>query len=162
MKKAMLLLNVILMFQFYANAQTEAPVIIKLHGLLQSAKNNFVNDLDKKIDEDTATHTVYYEAKLPLPDAECFFVHQPSGQNMMVITYNTKADKATQIMPVVDQYMDELNKMVKTGNYTGEDYKSKTGLDVTDVKDKAGNVILRYTSSRELQRIYLYGLITTK
>lgn len=162
MKKILLLLTLILIAQLHANAQTEAPAITKLHALLKSAKSNFVEDLDKKIDEDTAAHTIYYEAKVPVTGAESFFVHQPTGQNMMVITYDAKGDKAVEVMPIVDQYINELNKMVKSGNYTGEDYKSKTGMDVTDVKDKEGNVVLRYTSSRELQRIYLYGSITTK
>ncbi len=162
MKKILFLLVTALSFQLYANAQTEAPVITRLHALLQSARSNFINDLDKKIDEDTSTHTIYYEAKTQVKGAESFFVHQPSGQNMMVITYDAKGDKAVEMIPIVDQYIDELNKMVKTGNFTGDDYKSKAGLDITDLKDKEGNLVLRYTSSHEIQRIYIYGSITTK
>lgn len=159
MQRVLFLLVTALTFQLCANAQTEAPVITRLHALLQSAKTNFINDLDKKIDEDTTAHTIYYEAKIPVKGAESFFVHQPSGQNMMVITYDAKGDKAAEMMPIVEQYMDELNKMVKTGNFTGKDYKSNTGLDITDVKDNEGNLVLRYTSSHEFQRIYLYGYI---
>lgn len=162
MKKVLFLLIAIAGIQRFASAQTETPVITRLRDLLQSAKTNFVSDLDKKIDEDTTTHAIYYEPKIPVKGAESFFVHYSSGLNMMVITYDAKGDKAVEMMPIVDQYMDELNKMVKTGNFTGQDYKGKTGMDVTDLKDKEGNLILRYTSNREIQRIYIYGSITTK
>lgn len=52
--------------------------------------------------------------------------------------------------------------MVKSGNYTGDDYQGKNGLDITDIKDKEGNVVLSYTSTHEVLRIYLYGSITIK
>jgi hypothetical protein len=162
MKNLLLSLTALFAFLPSVKAQTEGSLISNFHALLESAKTNFINDLDKKIDEDTVTHRVYYEARKPVTGAESFFVHQPSGQNMMVITYDVKGDKAVETMLVVDQYMNELNKMVKSGDYTGEDYKTKNGMDVTDIKDKEGDVIIRYTSTHETQRIYIYGSITTK
>ncbi len=162
MKKILVLLISILTFQFCVQAQTEAAVITQLHTLLQSAKSNFHDDMGKKIDEDASTKTIYYETLKPSEAAETFIVHQATGQNMYVIMYDGKGDKIAKIIPIVDQYIDELNNMVKSGNYSGEDYKDKNGKDVTDVKDKAGNLVLRYASNTETQTIYLYGFVNTK
>lgn len=157
MKKLLVLLIPILIFHFHVKAQTEAVVITQLHALLQSAKNNFQNDIGKKIDEDASTKTIYYETLKSSEAAETFIVHQATGQNMYVITYDGKGDKIAKMIPIVNQYIDELNNMVKSGNYSGEDYKDKNGKDVTDVKDKAGNLVLRYASNTATQTIYLYG-----
>jgi hypothetical protein len=125
--------------------------------LLKSAKNNFANDLGKVMETDSANHTIYYETKKPTKLAETFIVHQASGQNMYVISYDAKGDKVAGVMPLVDHYLDELNNMLKTGNYTGKDYKNTQGKDVTDIRDKDGNLVLRYASNLENQSIFLYG-----
>jgi hypothetical protein len=145
MKKAFLLIIAILMLQVYVKAQTAAPEITELRDLLKSAKNNFANDLGKVMETDSANHTIYYETK------------KPSGQNMYVISYDAKGDKVAGVMPLVDHYLDELNNMLKTGNYTGKDYKNTQGKDVTDIRDKDGNLVLRYASNLENQSIFLYG-----
>jgi hypothetical protein len=162
MKKLTLLIIVAFGIQLYAKAQTEPVQITQLHALLQSAKNNFADEIGKKIDEDTTSKSIYYETKKPTEAAETFIVHQASGQNMYVINYDGKGDKIIKLITIVDKYIDELNNMAKTGNYTGEDYKSKSGKDVTDIKDKAGNLVLRYASDKETQSIYLYGYINNK
>ena len=157
MKKAILLIIATLALQFYAKAQTVAPEITELRDLLKSAKNNFTNDLGKVMETDSATHTIYYETKKPTKLAETFIVHQASGQNMYVISYNAKGDNVANIITLTDHYIDELNNMLKTGNYTGKDYKNTQGKDVTDIRDKDGKLVLRYASNTENQSIYLYG-----
>lgn len=161
MKKIIFVIIGIFAIHLYANAQTAAPVVIELRQLLQSAKTNFVNDLGKKIEEDPATKNVFYEAAKPAVEADAFVVHLNAGQNMYVLNYDCTGEKINKMLPIVEQYLDELNKMVKESDYTGEDYKDKNGKAVTDIHDKAGNLVLRYTSVPATQTIYVYGFTST-
>ncbi|MDR3694600.1 hypothetical protein [Mucilaginibacter sp.] len=162
MKFKLLIIIALVTFGISVHAQTEAPVITELHQLLQSAKSNFANEIGKKVEEDTLTQNVYYEAKKPAVAADAFILHVKAGQNMFVLNYDATGEKLTALIPIVDQYINELNKMVKTGDYTGEDYNNAKGKAVTDIHDKDGNLVLRYTSDKASQTVYLYGFTNSK
>ncbi|BAU52436.1 hypothetical protein [Mucilaginibacter gotjawali] len=162
MKIQLLIFIALVSFGLSAQAQTEAPVITELHQLLQSAKSNFTNEIGKKVEEDTVTQNVYYEAKKPAVAADAFILHVKAGQNMFILNYDATGDKLTALIPIVGQYIDELNKMVKTGDYTGNDYNNEKGKAVTDIHDKDGNLVLRYTSDKVSQTVYLYGFTNNK
>ncbi len=162
MKIKLLIIIALVSFGLSVHAQTEAPVITELHQLLQSAKSNFVNEIGKKVEEDTVTQNVYYEAKKPAVAADAFVLHVKAGQNMFILNYDATGEKLNILIPIVEAYLDELNKMVKTGDYTGEDYKNENGKAVTDMHDKAGNLVLRYTSDSKSQTVYLYGFTNSK
>jgi len=159
MKKIFLVIVGIFTTLLFANAQTAAPVVTELRQLLKNAQNNFANDLGKKIEEDPATKNVFYEPVKPALEADAFILHVDAGQNMYILNYDCTGDKINKMIPIVEQYLDELNKMVKEGDYSGVDYKDKNGKAVTDIRDKAGNLILRYTSVPAAQTIYVYGFI---
>jgi hypothetical protein len=157
MKKFAFIFLPFLFIGFYTKAQAVAPVIVQLRELLVSAKTNFTADIDKKIQDDASGNS-FYETKKKSEAAETAIVHTAiSGQNMYMIILSNKADDVAKVILLVDQYMDELNRMIKTGNYTGEDRKDNNGKDITEVKDKAGNIVLRYASDKASQIIYLYG-----
>jgi len=162
MKIKLLIILALATLGLSVQAQTEAPVITELHLLLKNAKNNFANDVGKKVEEDTATRNIYYETKNRVVAADPFILHLGSGQNIFILNYDATGDKLTALIPIVDQYIDELNKMVKTGDYTGNDYKNEKGKAVTDIHDKDGNLVLRYTSDKASQTVYLYGFTNNK
>ncbi|MEO6522088.1 MAG: hypothetical protein ABIN91_10450 [Mucilaginibacter sp.] len=160
MKKFAFIFLPFLLISFYTKAQAVAPVVVQLRELLVSAKTNFAADLGKKIQDDAASNS-YYETKKTSEAAETVIIHKAaSGQNMYMIILSNKADDVPKVILLVDQYMDELNRMIKTGNYIGEDRKDSNGKDITEVKDKAGNIVLRYASDKASQIIYLYGYTT--
>lgn len=64
----------------------------------------------------------------------------------------------TMVMTIVDQFIDELNVMIQSGNYTGRDYKDAQSMDITEKKDKKGNRILEYGSDKETQNVYIFIL----
>ncbi|WP_295672733.1 hypothetical protein [uncultured Mucilaginibacter sp.] len=162
MKIKLLIIFALATLGLSVQAQTEAPVITELHLLLKNAKNNFVNDVGKKVEEDTVTKNIYYETKNPVVAADPFILHLGTGQNIFILNYDATGDKLTALIPIVDQYIDELNKMVKTSDYTGNDYKNEKGKAVTDIHDKDGNLVLRYTSDKASQTVYLYGFTNNK
>lgn len=159
MKKIIVLLLIFIIGLRIAHAQTPAPVIAELRTLLQSAKTNFQGEMGAQIGADSASKMVFYETNKKTTGAETFISKQSSGQNLYIITYNVKGENAVKLMPIVDSYVNELNDMIKSGNYKGRDYKDKNGKDVTDMTDNAGNLVLRYASNTETQNLYIYGFI---
>ena len=161
MKKILLLLLVVTSIQFSATAQS--PVIKEFRALLQSAKTNFKDDIGEKIEEDTANNLAYYKTKkADFSVISSFIIHQLTNDgNTYVINYNVKdadANTLVLIMHIVDLYIDELNAMIKTGNYTGRDYNTDDGMSVSEIKDLNGNHILNYKSNKEVQRIVIYSI----
>jgi hypothetical protein len=142
---------------FCSKAQTDTPAITQLRQLMVSAKTNFTADMGKAMGDDTVGHS-FYETKNPTEAAQTAIMQvKASGQNIYMIILSMEGDNLAKAIPLVDQYLNEMNHMVKTGDYTGEDRKDSNGKDLTELKDKNGKLVLRYTSDKDSQNIYLYG-----
>ena len=57
---------------------------------------------------------------------------------------------------ILGAYMKEINDLVKTGNYSGEDYKHE-GSDFTEIKDRNGNIVVQYSSNLKEHLLVFYG-----
>ena len=164
MKKTIsVLFTIFILLQTNIYAQdAPSPAVAQIRQLIKSAKTDFKDDMGTLIQEDKDTKISYYETKKPTAGAQTFIYSSsnPDVTPMYVINYDVKAMDTSMLgllMVIVNQYIDELNVMVKSGNYTGKDYKDANGMGVTDIKDKGGNYILRYQSNSEKQNIYIYG-----
>ena len=165
MKKTLIILLITLAI-VNAKAQSTEHLISDLHILLSSAKTNFIDDMGEKYNENAASKTEYYNTKYATSGAKSLISKKLTDNTytyIYAILYDTKgADAALKMMPVTDAYIDELNVMVQSGNYTGRDYKDEDGFDVTEINDKAGKHILDYFSNKEHQNIYIYGVPVNK
>jgi hypothetical protein len=164
MKKTIsILFTIFVLIQTTIFAQTAPSLaVMQIRHLIESAKTDFKDDQGALIQEDKDTKISYYETKKPTAGAQTFIYtsSNPDVTPMYVINYDVKAMDTNMLglmTVIVNQYIDELNVMVKSGNYTGKDYKDANGMGVTDIKDKDGNYILRYQSNSEKQNIYIYG-----
>ncbi len=143
------------------NAQEASPVIKELRALVESGKTNFKNEIGPFIKTDEASKISLYKTKKETTAATTLIMQSQDKQCVYMIRYDMKdmnADMVGLMAVIVDQYINELNAMVKTGNYTGKDATDSDGLDVTQLYDLAGNHVLDYKSTKEIQSIYLYGL----
>lgn len=61
-------------------------------------------------------------------------------------------------MNMVEQYIAELNDMVKSGLYTGEDYTTDDGKGVTELRNLNNDIVVQYVSSDTNHDIYFFGL----
>lgn len=144
-----------------ANAQEVSPLIKELRALVESGKTNFKNEVGAFIKTDQVLKTSIYKTKKETAAATTLLMQSQDKQRVYMIRYdvaNMNADMVGLMAGIVDQYINELNAMVKTGAYTGKDGTDADGLDVTQVYDMAGNHVLDYKSTKEMQSIYLYGL----
>lgn len=165
MKKTIFLAFIIfLLVQKNIYAQNApSPAVAQLRMLLESAKTDFKADTADLIQADKESKTNYYNTKKETEGAQTFILKSTdaSATSMYVIDYDVEAMETSMLvkfMPLVAKYVDELNLMVKSGNYTGRDYTDDKGRGVTDIKDKNGKYILRYASNKEHHYIYIYGI----
>lgn len=163
MKKLVFFLLSTMLLQGAIQAQTAAPVIKDLKMLIQSAQDNFKDQLGEKVETDTVNKMIFYKTKMETAAAQTFILHLESNEkNIYVIKYNMKTldvNLLKMLSIIVNLYVDELNNMVKSGNYTGRDYTDTDGMSITEINDNAGNHILDYSSNSETQNIYVFGLI---
>ena len=164
MKKLILFLSIFISLGNVSYAQTTpSPAVQKLRELIESAKTGFRDDTGDLIRQDKTKKINYYKTTKATAAAQTFIYKSTTDDPapVYVITYNLKdmeTTMMTMVMTIVDQYIDELNIMVQSGNYVGRDYKDAQGMDITEVKDKKGNHILDYGSDKETQNIYIFGL----
>ncbi len=139
-----------------------SPAVKQIRYLIESAKNDFKDDIGELIQEDKESKITYYKTKQETAGAQTFIYKStnPDVTPMYVINYDVEAMETNMLgvfMSLVLQYVDELNVMGKSGNYTARDYTDDKGMGVTDIKDKNGKYILRYSSSKTKHNIYIYG-----
>ena len=164
MKKLILSFYIFISLCTLGQAQTiPTPAVQKLRLLIESAKTGFKDNTGDLIREDKTKKINFYKTKKETAGAQTFIYKSTTGDPapVYVITYNLKGMEPTMmtmVMTIVDQYIDELNVMIQSGNYTGRDYKDEQGMDITEMKDKKGNHILDYGSDKETQNIYIFGL----
>lgn len=59
---------------------------------------------------------------------------------------------------ISQQYITEVNEMVKSGNYTGRDYESN-GESINELKDTKCELIFQYISSAKEHVLVFYGAL---
>ena len=61
-------------------------------------------------------------------------------------------------MNMVNQYLDELNAMVQSGQYTGKDYTDSNGNGVTELKNLNNDIVVQYVSNDTHHYLYFFGI----
>lgn len=163
MKKLLLTLSCCIASILSVYAQDAAPIVKELREVIGGAASSFQSFRGEQIEADSTNGIVYYKSahKPEASNAGHFLIENiKTKHRFYLIRYELKSMDVMQlrIMTVMAQkYMDELNAMVKTGKYTGRDYKNAEGADVTEIKDAAGNNVVDYQSSAEQQMLIVYG-----
>lgn len=169
MKKLTLLFLVFVLCVYTAHAQS--PIIQEFRELIKSGQTNFTGEMGEKTQENPENKIVFYKTKRQRDIAviQSFIIHQTTeNSNIYVIKYSLKdaEPKMLKLLTMlVQQYVEELNLMVKSGGYTGRNYKRDNGTEVfnvTEINDKAGNHILDFESNEDTKNIFLFGLNAKK
>ena len=162
MKKIILLAATITAFTFNIKAQTTGQLVSNFKTLLAEANSDFKKVKGAILENDSINKTVYYSCSKTLGSPfEAICIN--SGDNTTYYSsrfeYIKTAEliKATEILPGI---LDEANAMIKTGKYTGRDYKKSETVEITEVKDLDGNYILEIESSSKAADGKDYLIIT--
>jgi len=144
-------------------AQEPAPIIKELRSIVADASTGFESYLGEVDGKDEASGTTFYKSKKE-PEAsisQAFIMEkEATAHRTFILRYNVKdldAMMLKMMMIMAQKYMDEINAMVKSGNYTGRDYEKPDGTTVTEINDLEGNHIMDYQSTNDQQMILVYG-----
>ena len=112
--------------------------------MVQEATTDFKNIKGALILDDSVSNTFYYSCDKTLGSAiEAICIDKGDGATYHTSRFEfnktTELLKANEILPGI---LDEVNAMVKSGKYTGRDYKKNETVDITEVKDLDGNYII--------------------
>ena len=163
MKKLVLLLFIAFSIHENVMSQDVSPVITELREIIADAPTGFqslVGDVDLK---DKATSLTIYKTKKPsdISLKETFVMEaDASGRRTYIIRYNLANAEALMLrimLITTKKYVEEMNVMVKSGNYTYEESKKADGTNVTVIKNLQGKAILSYQSSPTQQLIMIHG-----
>jgi len=166
MKKHILLLVTIITLSVTVNAQTKEQIIKNFKTLIVEAKTDFKNVKGELIDIDTAFKITYYDCSVNLgSELEGIGIDNVDGA-----TYHTsifdyeRPGELIKANDIISGIVDEVNVMVKSGKYTGSDYKKTDNIDITEVKDLDGNYIVEIESKYDATnatsnylKIIIYG-----
>lgn len=163
MKKFLLTLALCLPFLAPAFAQEAKPVVKELRAIMEESPTGFASYKGELLQKDESSSAAFYNSS-HTPEVSIaghVLVENPADKlSFYMIRYNTKDMDAMTLrlmMIMAQQYLDEMNAMVKSGKYVGRDYKMDNGMDVTEIKDKEGRMILDYRSDSDNQMLIVYS-----
>jgi hypothetical protein len=158
MKNSILILFFALLSSNLSKAQS--PIIVDFRAIVKEIPNNF-KTLQKDLNrEDVENNYKIYTTTLEdSPICNSFVFDSPSDGTYLILSYKV-ADLDVMMLRIfntmVPQYMNEINDMVKTGKYKGQDFE-ENGASVTEITDLNGKVILQYRSDTKEHRIMFYA-----
>ena len=154
MKKNLFLLLLTLILGSTAS-QAQSPAIKELRALVEEAPMKFETQLGEVDKENNGL--VYYKTKNKSGDVS-FIVKNKTGNHQYYMIYNLDPDDMSFKLKkmLMDQYVTELNAMVKTGNYKGTDVV-QDGNNVTRITDLAGNRVVDLQSTSSNFFVIVYG-----
>jgi hypothetical protein len=148
-----------LLFAFaIVQASAQSPAVLDFREFIKAIPTNF-KTLEKEYLKESDGYKVYSSTKEDLFFSTNLITRHPTDGTAYLLRYNIKdldAGILKMFMMIAQQYMDEINAMVKTGNYTGRDFKDGES-DVTELKDLEGNLIMQYISDKETHMLAFFG-----
>lgn len=157
MKTIKLLLLIPMLMMASSSLRAQSPAVKQLREIIQQIPQKFAGIKGDKISEEDGN--VRYQTKSEFPGGNTFIVNFQSGNTQHFIFYRLDPDDATMFKlkgMLLTQYVTELNNMVKSGNYTGEDTK-EDGVNVSTIYDKSGKTIMQLRSTTTYFAIVVFA-----
>ena len=153
---AFYLLSIATMF-----AQSDA--ILQFRQVVNDIPNQFDNLKKDLLQDNTEKNYKLYSSKIDdMPISKTLISVSQKDGHVYIVTFNVE-NMDTMMLRIFtmisQQYINEINEMVKTGNYVGKDYNSN-GEDITELTDKNGNLAFQYISSPKEHLLIFYGSLT--
>ncbi len=159
MNKLLIIIAVVLFNISTASAQS--PIIKDLREVIAQRSTSFTNLQKELVQDNTEKGVKAYMGSLGQSSICNAYVTQSATQgSMYVYLFNLENMDVMQtkiFTEMAQQYITELNDMVKTGNYKGRDYREGDSL-VTEITDLNDNVVVQYVSSPVDHMIMVHGI----
>lgn len=158
MKNKILIIALLLTTVFTSFSQS--PIIQDFRKIIADGPSQF-NNLQGDLFQENDGIKFYHSTIESSPISTVYI--QVRGEELPLYVMDFKVEEiSTQMlglfMNMVEQYIAELNDMVKSGLYTGEDYTTEDGRGVTELRNLNNDIVVQYVSSDTNHDIYFFGL----
>lgn len=159
--KKLFFITVLLLSTVRIMAQSD--VILQFRQVVKEIPNQFDNLKKDLLQDNTEKNYKLYSSKIEdMPISKTLISVSPKDGHIYLITFNIEQMDSMMLRiftSISKQYINELNEMVKSGNYKGRDYNSN-GEDITELTNTKGELVLQYISSSKEHVLIFYGVLT--
>lgn len=142
-------------------AQSDA--ILNFRQVVKEIPNQFDNLKKDLLQDNTEKNYKLYSSKIEdMPISKTVISISPKDGHVYIVTFNVEQMDRMMFQifsSISQQYINELNEMVKSGNYKGRDYNSN-GENITELTDAKDQLVLQYISSGKEHLLIFYGALT--
>lgn len=142
------------------NTFSQTPIIQDFRKIIAEAPSHF-NTLQTDLFQENDGYKFYHSSIEASPISTVYIQTSEEEVPIYVIDFNVEAMSAQMIglfMNMVEQYIDEINEMVKSGQYTGEDFNTEDGRSITEIRNLNNDIVVQYLSNSTNHSIYFFGL----
>ena len=152
----------IILFVIFTTAlgTAQSPIIKQFREVIKDAPNHFSAFQNELLVDNTEKRSKVYNSKVEDNAISQNFIVKTEGKtSTYIVKFDvTKIDDMMMklFLIIAQQYITELNDMVKSGAYTGKDYRE--GEDnVTEIKDLNGKTVVKYVSDSKEHYVIVYA-----
>ncbi len=142
------------------NCFSQSPIIQDFRKIIEDGPSQF-NNLQSDMFQENDGYKFYHSTIEPSSISTVYIQRKDQESPLYVMDFNVEEMSIEMIglfMNMVTQYIGEINEMVKTGNYTGEDYTTEDGRAVTELRNLNNDLVVQYISGETNHSLYFFGL----
>ena len=155
------ILIIALLFGTVFTSFSQSPIVKDFRKIIADAPSQF-NNLQADLFQENGGNKFYHSTMEKSPIASAYIQVPPNQElPMYIIDYNVSKMSSQMIgmfTLMVNQYLDELNEMVKSGQYQGTDYTTADGRSVTELKNMNNDLVVQYVSDATYHNLYFFAL----
>lgn len=149
-----------LLLLFSLSMSAQSPVIQELRKVMTARDTQF-KSLKKEMVSESAKDGVKLFSSIiaDSPISKAVILETNTEGAIYLINFDITAMddlKLQMFMTIVQQYMDEINAMVKSGNFSGREFVDD-GSNVTELTDADGKVAAQYISNASTHMVMVFG-----
>ena len=154
-----LLLTALIIFSI-GKISAQSPIINDFRKIITERTNGFKSLQQDLLQDNTEKKVKIYNPSVGQSSiCKAFITQSETHGATFILVYNVESMDAMKLQifnNMAQQYITELNDMVKSGNYKGRDYND--GEDsITEVTDLDGKVVAQYVSNTLDHMILVFG-----
>lgn len=148
MKKALFIIALVI-FNF-AKISAQSPIINDFRKIVAERTTAFKNLQGELLQDNVEKGVKIYSTTIGNSViCKAFITHSNTLGGTFIMVFNVQEMDVMKLKiftNMAQQYIAELNDMVKTGNYKGRDYNEESNT-ITEITDLSGNVVVKYVSN---------------
>lgn len=146
-----------------ATTFAQSDAILNFREVVKEIPNQFDKLKKDLLRDDTEKNFKLYSSTIEdMPISKTIISVSPKDGHIYLVTFNIEQMDAMMLRiftTISQQYITEINEMVKSGNYKGRDYESN-GESITELTDAKGDLVFQYISSSKEHVLIFYGALT--